>query len=83
MRVYTVHALYGVAYVKPGQVCDSVDAVRRRFKLSQRFTCLAYVMFVLLSTVCRPIERHYEKHSTLYVHVDYVRVPITSGSGDI
>ena len=32
--------LYGVAYVKPGQVCDSVDAVRRRFKLSQRFTCL-------------------------------------------
>ena len=35
--------LYGVAYVKPGQVCDSVDAVRRRFKLSQRFTCLRHV----------------------------------------
>ena len=37
--VFTV----GVAYVKPGQVCDSVDAVRRRFKLSQRFTCLRHV----------------------------------------
>ena len=35
--------LYGVAYVKPGQVCDSVYAVRRRFKLSQRFTCLRHV----------------------------------------
>ena len=35
--------LYGVAYVKPGQVCNSVDAVRRRFKLSQRFTCLRHV----------------------------------------
>ena len=35
--------LYGVAYVKPGQVCDSVDAVRRRFKLSQMFTCLRHV----------------------------------------
>eukprot|EP00731_Ephydatia_muelleri_P038177 Em0673g3a len=38
-----------VAYVKPGQVCDSVEAVRRRFKLSQRvyygqmktFRCMA------------------------------------------
>ena len=24
-------------------MCDSVDAVRRRFKLSQRFTCLRHV----------------------------------------
>ena len=38
-----VSCAVGVAYIKPGQVCDSVDAVRRRFKLSQRFTCLRHV----------------------------------------
>ena len=37
--VFTLYTIR-VAYVKPGQVCDSVDAVWRRFKLSQRFTCL-------------------------------------------
>ena len=36
--------LYGVAYVKPGQVCDSVDA-------SCHKGLHAYVMFVLLNTV--------------------------------
>ena len=75
---------------EPGQVCDSVDAVRRRFKLSQRFTCLRH----FFKAQSRPIERHYEgtrrmdshsfEHNTcVCVHVNYVRVPITSGSGDI
>ena len=54
--------LYGVAYVKPGQVCDSVDAVRRRFKLSQRFTCLCHVCSLQHSA-----DQLREEHSTLYM----------------
>ena len=74
MRVYTV----GVACVKPGQVCDSVDAA---FQVVTKVYMLTSCLFS--SAQCRPIERHYAKSIVRCMHVDYVRVPITSGSGDI